>query len=115
MSATDVPLWIKSANTSSERRISPAWSIAQLKARLEPITGVPLSSQHLVLRVGSREVGAIEPPAGRDEQSTQLASFPLQAYAEIFVSLTLCHCLPSISHQRVPRLYQDLQTERFAR
>jgi len=32
---------------SAERRITPTWTISQLKSRLEPITGIPPSSQSL--------------------------------------------------------------------
>lgn len=87
MAASDIPLLINSANSSSERRVSPAWSIAQFKGRLEPITGIPASSQRLALRAGSQELGSIEAPSGGDEENTQLAYFPLQAHAEIYVSL----------------------------
>ena len=82
--AADMPLLIASANSSSERRITPGWSIAHFKTRLEPITGIPASAQKLSLRIGSQHPVALE---AADEQSTQLASFPLQAYAEIYVSL----------------------------
>ncbi|KAF7448439.1 NIP100 Dynactin complex subunit [Pyrenophora tritici-repentis] len=81
-SAADVPLLITSPNSSSERRISPSWSIAQLKARLEPITGVPASCQQLSLRVGSQDAVAI---SAVDEEQTRLAAFPLQPYAEMTV------------------------------
>lgn len=84
--AADIPLLINSPNSSSERRVSPAWTIAQFKTRLEPVTGIPASSQRLTLRVGSQELGEITPAAGNDEESTQLATFPLQALAEIYVS-----------------------------
>ncbi|KAA8916389.1 hypothetical protein TRICI_001464 [Trichomonascus ciferrii] len=46
---SDVSLFITSEQTSSERRISPTWTIAQLKERLEHITGIPPSSQHLLI------------------------------------------------------------------
>ncbi|OAL55356.1 hypothetical protein IQ07DRAFT_607726 [Pyrenochaeta sp. DS3sAY3a] len=81
-SAADVPLLIRSANSSSERRVSPSWSIAQLKTRLEPITGVPANCQQLSLRVGSQDP---IPLAAADEEQTHLAAYPLQAYAEITV------------------------------
>lgn len=86
MTATlaDVPLLITSANSSSERRINPSWTIAHLKDRLEPITGVPAASQRLSLKVASQSVKAIE---AVDETSAQLVSWPLQAYAEIHVGL----------------------------
>ncbi|KAJ9651348.1 hypothetical protein H2198_007571 [Neophaeococcomyces mojaviensis] len=32
---------------SSERRITPTWTVDQLKSKLEPITGIPASSQKL--------------------------------------------------------------------
>jgi tubulin-folding cofactor B len=81
--AADVPLIVNSANSSSERRISPSWTIAHLKTRLEPITGVPASCQQLTLRVGSQDA---VPLAATDEEQAQLAAFPLQPYAEITVS-----------------------------
>lgn len=91
-SAADVPLLIRSANSSSERRVSPSWSIAQLKTRLEPITGVPANCQQLSLRVGSQDP---IPLAVADEEQTHLAAYPLQAYAEITVSrfFGLFHCI----------------------
>ncbi|KAF2033503.1 hypothetical protein EK21DRAFT_108971 [Setomelanomma holmii] len=81
-SLADVPLIISSQNSSSERRISPSWTIAHLKSRLEPITGVPAGSQQLSLRVASQD--AI-PITAADEDQARLASFPLQPYAEINV------------------------------
>ncbi|KAF2274176.1 uncharacterized protein EI97DRAFT_468890 [Westerdykella ornata] len=83
--ATDVPLLINSSNASSERRITPSWTIAFLKSRLEPITGIPAGSQQLTLRVGSQD--AI-PVTAADEENTQLSAFPLQPYAEITVTDT---------------------------
>jgi hypothetical protein len=92
-SAADVPLLISSPNSSSERRISPSWSIAQLKARLEPITGVPATCQHLSLRVGSQDAVAL---VAADEEQTRLAAFPLQPYAEITVSASSTFLLHSV-------------------
>ncbi|KAF1917994.1 CAP Gly-rich domain-containing protein [Ampelomyces quisqualis] len=81
-SAADVPLIVSSPNSSSERRISPAWTIAHLKSRLEPITGVPAGSQQLSLRLASQDA---VPISAADEEQTRLTSFPLQPYAEITV------------------------------
>lgn len=79
----DVPLNIVSENAASERRITPSWSISQLRTKLEPITGIPPSSQRLSLRVpGSGDI-AIE---AADEDNTQLSNFPLTPYAELHVS-----------------------------
>lgn len=81
--AADVPLLISSPNAQSERRVAPSWSIAHLKTRLEPITGIPAGSQQLTLRVGSQDA---VPITAADEDHTELAAFPLQQYAEITVS-----------------------------
>lgn len=58
--APDVPLLIivpsssKDAaappQLSAERRINPSWTVGQLKAKLEPITGIPPSWQDLRIR-----------------------------------------------------------------
>jgi hypothetical protein len=77
-SSSDVPLLVSSTNASSERRVSPSWTLAQLKSRLEPITGIPASAQSL--RLGSLTLEAV------DEESTLLSSFPLQHHAELHVS-----------------------------
>jgi hypothetical protein len=100
--AGDIPLQITSENSSSERRITPSWTIGQLKAKLEPITGIPPLSQKLILRLGSQQSVPLE---AVDEENTQLGVFPLAPYAEIHVSFeftdvrfakqscdTLLHC-----------------------
>lgn len=86
----DVPLIVVSDNVSSERRITPSWTIGQLKAKLEPITGVPPSSQRLSLKTPGRESIPIE---AYDEDSTYLANYPLSPYAELHVGLTF-HSVP---------------------
>ena len=80
--AADIPLLVVSENSSSERRVTPSWSIAVLKARLEPITGVPATCQRLSLKVGSQPPHAIE---AQDEDKTQIGTWPLQPYAELQV------------------------------
>jgi len=84
--AQDIPLLIVSENSASERRISPSWTIAQLKGRLEPVTGVPATCQKLSLKIGSQ---AAQPIEAADEESTILAAWPLQAYAELKVGGTI--------------------------
>ncbi|KAI4744635.1 hypothetical protein E4T50_04968 [Aureobasidium sp. EXF-12298] len=79
-STADVPLLITSDNARSERRISPAWTIAQLKSRLEPITGIPASSQRLTLKVASWPDQNLQTV---NEDNTQLGAFTLQSYAEL--------------------------------
>lgn len=103
-SAHDVALLISSPNSASERRITPSWSIANLKTRLEPVTGIPASCQTLSLRIGSQQPIPIQ---AADEETTQLSSFPLQPYAEIYVSATsnsfLLPLLPLVLLLVVPR------------
>lgn len=82
--AGDIPIQITSETAGSERRISPSWTIGQLKSKLELITGIPPSSQKLALNCTGQPSIAIE---AADEESTQLASFPLVPYAEMHVSL----------------------------
>lgn len=84
----DVPLQVVSENSASERRITPSWTIGQLKARLEPITGIPPLSQTLSLRVK----GAAGPVAIQavDEENTRLDGFGLVPYAELHVRLAAC-------------------------
>ncbi len=82
--AHDIPLQISSENASAERRITPSWSVAQLKTKLEPVTGIPPSSQRLTLKLPGQEDVPIE---AEDEERVQLGRWPLQPYAEIQVRL----------------------------
>lgn len=71
-----------SENSVSERRITPSWSITQLKRKLEPVTGIPPSSQRISLKTASRETIPVE---AADEDTTLLTSFPLSAYVELHI------------------------------
>lgn len=84
MSSRDIPLLIKSASASSERRITPSWTITQLKQKLEPVTGISPTSQKLVLSLPSGQKIPIE---ADDEGNVQLARWDLIPYAEIEVCL----------------------------
>ncbi|KAK1639483.1 CAP-Gly domain-containing protein [Colletotrichum phormii] len=77
----DVPLHVISDNSSSERRITPSWTITQLRSKLEPITGIPPSSQRISLKTASATV----PIEASDEDSAYLTAFPLAPYAELHV------------------------------
>lgn len=84
--SADVSLLISSEISSSERRVSPSWSISQLKSKLLPVTGIPPASQELSLRLPHAPLPI--PITSDDEEKTQIASFPLQPYAEIYVTDT---------------------------
>jgi hypothetical protein len=80
----DVPLLVISEYAASERRITPSWTIFQLKSKLEPVTGIPPSCQKLSLKQSS---GAEKIPVeAADEDAVRLSSFPLAPYAELHVS-----------------------------
>lgn len=79
----DVPLLIISDNSHSERRITPSWTIGQLKAKLEAVTGIPPLSQRLV--INSKGSGSVVVEA-LDEENVQISNFPLSPYAELHVS-----------------------------
>ena len=81
--AADITVLISSPSSSSERRVSPSWTISTLKQKLFPITGIPASSQRLTLRVA--HVPQPIPMAADDEDAVQLAAYPLVKYAEIHV------------------------------
>ena len=80
--ARDVSMLIRSENSSSERRITPSWTIAHLKTKLEPITGVPSSCQKLTLTIPGQQQVPVE---AQDEEVVQLDNWRLQAHAEIYV------------------------------
>ncbi|KAJ4151640.1 hypothetical protein LMH87_012329 [Akanthomyces muscarius] len=82
----DVPMYVISENASSERRITPSWSIDTFKTKLEPITGIPPSAQRLSLK--SSKAAESVPLEAADEERTFLNSFPLAAYGEIHVADT---------------------------
>ncbi|WZH40178.1 Tubulin specific chaperone cofactor B [Fusarium acuminatum] len=80
----DVPLVVVSEFAQAERRITPSWSISQLKTKLETVTGVPPSCQRLSLKpTAGAEAIAIEAP---NEDDTHLTNFPLAPYAELHVT-----------------------------
>ncbi|KAK1754566.1 CAP Gly-rich domain-containing protein [Echria macrotheca] len=81
----DVPLYVVSEYSSSERRITPAWSIAQLKKKMEPVTGIPPSCQKITLKTATNPSLPVE---AADEEATQLANFPLVPYAELNITDT---------------------------
>lgn len=87
----DVPLQVISENSSSERRITPSWTISQLRSKLEPITGIPPSSQRISLKTASASI----PIEAADEDNAHLTAFPLAPYAELHVSRAVfCYLYP---------------------
>lgn len=84
----DIPLQVVSDVTASEIRITPSWTISQLKSKLEPVTGIPPSAQRLSLNAAS---GASAVPIDApDPDNMTLSNWNLTPYAELHVS----HPLP---------------------
>lgn len=96
----DVPLLIFSEYAQSERRITPSWSISQLKAKLETVTGIPPSFQRLTLKRVASEAISIE---AANEDDTHLSTFPLVPYAELHVSRRRFFICPALSLLQLPR------------
>lgn len=108
----DIPLLIQSTASSSERRITPTWTITQLKQKLEPITGIPPSAQTLILRLPDQDQE--HRIQAEDEDAVQIGKWPLVAYAEIRVRIYLTLVLRSdlstlLSLYHNPFLFQSLQ------
>ncbi|GAA5977632.1 hypothetical protein JCM11641_006881 [Rhodosporidiobolus odoratus] len=87
-----ISLWITSPDTHSERRFSPALTIASLKAKLEPITGIPYSTQLLSLRrtrVGAGHSGSVgvdgELLTPLDDDARTLEDYGVREYMTIRV------------------------------
>lgn len=98
----DVPLIVISDFATAERRVTPSWSIAQLKAKLEPVTGIPPSAQRLYLKAPGRSGGGESSSdkglelTAPDEEVVQVGSFGLVSYAELHVSVS-CSFLDSVT------------------
>ncbi|KAL8718607.1 MAG: hypothetical protein Q9225_004270 [Loekoesia sp. 1 TL-2023] len=84
--ARDIPILITSPAASSERRVNPSWTVSQLKAKLEPITGIAPSLQTLTLRLPHCPEGTAI--SAKDDDRTEIGSWSLPAYAEIHVTST---------------------------
>lgn len=86
MSATssDVTLLVVSDNARSERRVSPAWTIEELKTRLVAITGIPASSQKLTISISSSQSQSL----GHLPETALLNQVALRDYAELRVRVT---------------------------
>ncbi|ORY75080.1 CAP Gly-rich domain-containing protein [Protomyces lactucae-debilis] len=95
----DIAVFVESPDTSSERRISPGWTIATLKQKLWPIVGIPPSSQiianaaddDLVSTLGLQplsvlKIGDARPPGMRenytDDSKVDKFEMPLEQYEQ---------------------------------
>lgn len=63
----------------TERRITPTWTVMQVKGRLETMTGIPPGSQRLRVKVPGR------PDQWADEDDRQIGDYGLAKGSEIEV------------------------------
>jgi tubulin-specific chaperone B len=89
----DIITYITSELISSEKRITPSWTVSQLKSKLEPITGIPPSSQKLTV-YGSAANAAGSTNAGNsqlvddDDLDRLIGTYNLVPYGRIHVEDT---------------------------
>ncbi|KAJ1970826.1 hypothetical protein H4R34_005940, partial [Dimargaris verticillata] len=73
-----VTLWVESLETHSERRFDTALTVDALKAKLEPITGIPQGAQSLALYQGQHCLASLE-----GHPHATLDSFPIADYCTL--------------------------------
>lgn len=69
--------------TSSERRISPQWTLQHLKQRLEPVTGIPPQRQLLTLFLPQHTRAEQGLPMQQDDQL--VSDWPLEPHARVHI------------------------------
>ncbi|KAG8625650.1 hypothetical protein KVT40_006051 [Elsinoe batatas] len=80
-SSNDITVLVISPNSRSERRLQPSWSLDQLRTKLEPITGIPASSQRLAFALPSGQQQSLN----HLPDSTPVSQLNLRDYAELHV------------------------------
>lgn len=79
---------------SAERRISPSWTVGQLKTKLEPVTGIPPSCQRLRTKHPLQSWVVLDD----DESLVGSIRWSLKRESEIEVSITVSSrtCSPNL-------------------
>ncbi len=110
----EIPIQITSTNSSSERRIALSWTVARLKAKLVPVTGIPPPAQRLLLRRGIGTAAGSTPGGedGRnereevieatDEENTTLDQWRLARGFEIYVCFISFACVCTLLASELP-------------
>jgi tubulin-specific chaperone B len=97
-----------SSSLATERRVTPSWTILQLKAKLETITGIPPGCQRLRLVVPGNEDQWIEGEERRIGEWTLLKGCEIQVrmivefytltipllYIRLHVEIAMCRPVP---------------------
>lgn len=91
--ARDVNLLVTSPLIRAEKRLTPSWTVSQLKSKLETVTGIPPGSMGLSLKVaGSAEVLI----AGENSQIGRWISELTPGSAELVVCTSILSFEPHI-------------------
>ncbi|RUP46167.1 CAP Gly-rich domain-containing protein [Jimgerdemannia flammicorona] len=78
MSIVTVFVSTSAEKVGAERRFDKGLSIAQLKYKLEPITGIPADTQQLSLYNGENLIGSLE-----GDENMMLGAFPVENFVRI--------------------------------
>ena len=81
----DIVVFVVSEFSSSERRVTPSWSVVEFKSKMESVTGIPPTQQRLEYKSGGNRMSM----EVADQEGTVLAAFPLAKGGEIHVSFVL--------------------------
>ncbi|KAL5615112.1 hypothetical protein BROUX41_005172 [Berkeleyomyces rouxiae] len=79
----DVSLFVVSDYSASERRITPSWSIDQLRTKMETVTGIPPSCQQISYKTPA---GETIPVFAADEENTTLEGLNLSRQGELRIN-----------------------------
>ena len=87
----DIVILVHSETAITERRVTPSWTIADLKSKLEPVTVIPPSAQRLSYQfVNGNELESLD---GLDADVVRISELHWQPYTKLMVSLLRNNCL----------------------
>lgn len=98
LTAADVSLQVSSPLIRTEKRITPSWTVGQLKGRLETVTGIPPGSMRLVLHVPGR--GEIEMGGDEVHVGTWISGLGPNAGEIVVCAKVSCRIVDGILHWR---------------
>lgn len=110
----DFPVFFTSDLTSSERKISPGWTLAYLKKRLEQTTGIPARFQVLQY-YPDRANNEFVVLKGANEETTFLEQFGIVPYSRIHVEDSDPDSKLSELYSENPEAGFQLSEEEYAR
>ncbi|KAK6341102.1 hypothetical protein TWF696_009403 [Orbilia brochopaga] len=79
----DIVILVHSENAVTERRVTPSWTIADLKSKLEPVTGIPPSAQKLSYQFP--DSNGLETIDGLNENVVRISELQWQTYTKLIV------------------------------